>query len=38
MPVGAGDEQQLVLVRRTPGGHERTALERVRFVPLVASS
>jgi protein-L-isoaspartate(D-aspartate) O-methyltransferase len=36
-PVGLADAQRLVLVRRTPGGHERTHLERVRFVPLVGS-
>ena len=33
-PVGTG-EQYLVLSRRTTDGFERTALESVRFVPLV---
>jgi protein-L-isoaspartate(D-aspartate) O-methyltransferase len=33
-PVENGD-QRLVLLRRGPGGIERRALERVRFVPLV---
>jgi protein-L-isoaspartate(D-aspartate) O-methyltransferase len=33
-PVDAGD-QRLVLLRRGPGGIERSAHERVRFVPLV---
>jgi protein-L-isoaspartate(D-aspartate) O-methyltransferase len=31
-----GDEQRLVLVRRIDGRLERTALEAVRFVPLVS--
>jgi protein-L-isoaspartate(D-aspartate) O-methyltransferase len=34
-PVGATD-QRLTLVRRTPAGLERSRLEPVRFVPLVA--
>jgi protein-L-isoaspartate(D-aspartate) O-methyltransferase len=34
-PVGSED-QRLVLVQRTGSGFERTALEGVRFVPLVA--
>ena len=33
-PVDAGD-QRLILLRREPGGIERSAHERVRFVPLV---
>jgi protein-L-isoaspartate(D-aspartate) O-methyltransferase len=33
-PVG-GRDQHLILVRRTPAGLEQTALEPVRFVPLV---
>jgi protein-L-isoaspartate(D-aspartate) O-methyltransferase len=33
-PIADG-EQRLVLARRTDGAVERTALERVRFVPLV---
>ena len=35
VPVEHGD-QRLVVVQRTPEGLERTGLERVRFVPLVA--
>jgi protein-L-isoaspartate(D-aspartate) O-methyltransferase len=35
MPVGTRAEQELVLVRRTVGGFERTSLGGVRFVPLV---
>jgi protein-L-isoaspartate(D-aspartate) O-methyltransferase len=33
-PVANGDDEQLVLVRRGPGGFERRLLEHVRFVPL----
>lgn len=33
-PVARGDEEKLVLVRRTAAGFERQALEAVRFVPL----
>jgi len=34
-PVGSGDREQLVLIRRTGGGLERRRLpEQVRFVPL----
>jgi protein-L-isoaspartate(D-aspartate) O-methyltransferase len=36
VPVVHGD-QRLYVVERTPAGLERTGLERVRFVPLVAS-
>lgn len=35
LPVDEG-EQRLVVIERTPRGLERTALERVRFVPLVS--
>jgi protein-L-isoaspartate(D-aspartate) O-methyltransferase len=34
MPIQTGD-QRLIVVRRTGGKLERTALERVRFVPLI---
>jgi protein-L-isoaspartate(D-aspartate) O-methyltransferase len=34
VPVANGDDEQLVLVRRGPGGFERRLLEHVRFVPL----
>jgi protein-L-isoaspartate(D-aspartate) O-methyltransferase len=33
-PVANGDDEQLMLVRRGPGGFERRLLEHVRFVPL----
>lgn len=33
-PVGRGDEEHLVRVRRTSAGFERELLEAVRFVPL----
>ncbi|HUR86318.1 MAG TPA: protein-L-isoaspartate(D-aspartate) O-methyltransferase [Solirubrobacteraceae bacterium] len=33
-PIGRGDEEHLVLVRREPGGLRRSVLEPVRFVPL----
>jgi protein-L-isoaspartate(D-aspartate) O-methyltransferase len=33
-PVANGDDEQLVLVRRGPGGFDRRLLEHVRFVPL----
>ena len=38
LPVGAGDDQRLVLIRRSPDGtaFERRELEGVRFVPLVS--
>jgi len=38
LPVGEGDDQRLVLVRRSPDGDrlERRVLEGVRFVPLVS--
>ena len=35
MPIGTRTEQDLVLVRRTPDGFERSSLGGVRFVPLV---
>ena len=35
-PVDAGD-QRLILLRRTAGGLERSAHERVRFVPLIST-
>jgi protein-L-isoaspartate(D-aspartate) O-methyltransferase len=35
-PVEEGDDQRLVLLRRTRGGVVREELERVRFVPLVS--
>lgn len=34
-PVADEDGEHLVLVRRGPGGYERTRLEPVRFVPLL---
>lgn len=37
LPLG-GDEQRLVLVRRTPEGFTHEAHERVRFVPLISGS
>ncbi len=33
-PIGRGDAEHLVLVRREPGGLRRSVLEPVRFVPL----
>lgn len=38
IPVGEGDVQDLVLIRRTTGGFERESLARVRFVPLVSGT
>jgi len=38
IPVGEGDVQDLVLIRRTTGGFERENLARVRFVPLVSGT
>jgi protein-L-isoaspartate(D-aspartate) O-methyltransferase len=35
-PIGSDDGQRLVLVQRTGSGFERTELEGVRFVPLIA--
>lgn len=36
IPVGEGDVQDLLRIRRTEGGFEREVLERVRFVPLLS--
>ncbi|MFQ5935461.1 MAG: protein-L-isoaspartate(D-aspartate) O-methyltransferase [Acidiferrobacterales bacterium] len=35
IPVGSGDMQELLLIRRTDTGVVRTVLERVNFVPLI---
>jgi protein-L-isoaspartate(D-aspartate) O-methyltransferase len=35
IPVGSGETQELLLLKRTEGGISRTVLERVNFVPLV---
>ncbi|MHB1298364.1 MAG: protein-L-isoaspartate(D-aspartate) O-methyltransferase [Gemmatimonadaceae bacterium] len=37
VPVGGRDEQELVRVRRTPTGVERTVLDAMRFVPLIGA-
>ncbi|MCC5888504.1 MAG: protein-L-isoaspartate O-methyltransferase, partial [Gammaproteobacteria bacterium] len=36
IPVGEGDVQDLLRLRRTESGFEREVLERVRFVPLLS--
>ncbi len=36
MPVGQGDVQDLLRIRRTASGFEREVLEQVRFVPLLS--
>lgn len=35
IPVGDGELQELLLIVRTPTGFEQTALEQVRFVPML---
>ncbi len=35
-PVGAGRSQELVVITRTVKGYERTVLEKVTFVPMLA--
>jgi len=35
IPVGDRDTQQLLRIRRTPDGFERTPLDAMRFVPLI---
>lgn len=35
VPIGAGADQRLVLIRRTSSGLRQTVLEPVRFVPLM---
>ena len=35
IPVGAGDEQQLLLITRDEHGYSRQVLDNVRFVPLL---
>lgn len=37
IPVGGRDEQQLLRVRRTADGLERTTLDAMRFVPLIGT-
>lgn len=34
-PVGQGEEQQMVLITKTPDGLSQQTLERVKFVPLI---
>ena len=38
IPVGSGDEQQLMLIVREGGGFSRQVLDPVRFVPLLNGS
>ena len=38
IPVGDGEEQELVLIERGKEGAERRVLERVRFVPLLGGT
>jgi protein-L-isoaspartate(D-aspartate) O-methyltransferase len=38
IPVGSGDEQQLLLIVREADGFRRHVLETVRFVPLLQGS
>lgn len=38
IPVGEGDVQDLLRIRRTATGFERETLERVRFVPLLSGT
>lgn len=38
IPVGEGDVQDLLRIRRTTAGFERETLERVRFVPLLSGT
>lgn len=38
LPVGSGDEQQLMLIVREEGGFTRQVLDPVRFVPLLSGS
>jgi protein-L-isoaspartate(D-aspartate) O-methyltransferase len=38
MPIGKGDEQELVLVRRAAAGAERRVLLPVRFVPMTGEA
>ncbi|CAD5377230.1 L-isoaspartate protein carboxylmethyltransferase type II [Pseudomonas sp. OF001] len=38
IPVGSGDEQQLMLIVREGGGFTRQVLDPVRFVPLLTGS
>lgn len=38
IPVGEGDVQDLLRIRRTAAGFEREILERVRFVPLLSGT
>ena len=38
IPVGDGEEQELVLMERGEEGVERRVLERVRFVPLLGGT
>lgn len=38
IPVGAGETQELLRLRRHATGHERERLERVRFVPLLSGT
>ena len=38
IPVGEGDVQDLLRIRRTTNGFEREILERVRFVPLLSGT
>ncbi len=35
IPVGSGETQELLLLKRTEGGIARTVLEKVNFVPMV---
>jgi protein-L-isoaspartate(D-aspartate) O-methyltransferase len=37
IPVGGRDEQQLIRIRRTADGTERSTLEAMRFVPLIGT-
>ena len=38
IPVGAGDEQELMLIIREEDGFSRHVLDAVRFVPLLGPS
>ena len=36
MPVGKGEDQQLIVIDKTTNGYQRKAIEAVRFVPRLA--